>query len=200
MRFFRQEYCSQLPFPPLGIFPTQGSNTCLLYLLNCRQILYPSNSIQMELFSWWRGRSHIQRVRHHWVMIIHSHIQKKNWVAKLWKDWISWASGALMSSKPSVHFPVLCLHVSALFSQTRYLPMWDLTHGSSQFFPLSSHSMMDAENLSCHLWMGKILWEWVSRSTSVTWWLGVGSIACIKGWRRMLSLGKTIAGNLLAER
>ena len=37
MEFFRQEYWSGLPFPPLGIFPTQGSNPGLLH---CRQILY----------------------------------------------------------------------------------------------------------------------------------------------------------------
>ena len=37
MGFPRQEYCSGLPFPSLGIFPTQGSN---LHLLVGRQILY----------------------------------------------------------------------------------------------------------------------------------------------------------------
>ena len=26
MEFYRQEYCSGLPFPPLGVFLTQGSN------------------------------------------------------------------------------------------------------------------------------------------------------------------------------
>ena len=39
-RLFRQEYCSGLPFLPLGIFPTQGSNLSLLQLLYCRWILY----------------------------------------------------------------------------------------------------------------------------------------------------------------
>ena len=38
--FPRQEYWSGLPFPTKGIFPTQGSNPCLLYLLHYRQILY----------------------------------------------------------------------------------------------------------------------------------------------------------------
>ena len=33
----RQKYCSRLPFPSQGIFPTQGLN---LGLLQCRQILY----------------------------------------------------------------------------------------------------------------------------------------------------------------
>ena len=31
--FFRQEYWSGLPCPPLGIFPTQGLNPCVLHLL-----------------------------------------------------------------------------------------------------------------------------------------------------------------------
>ena len=34
MGFFRQEYWSGLPFPPLGIFLTQGLNLHLLQLLN----------------------------------------------------------------------------------------------------------------------------------------------------------------------
>ena len=37
MGFSRQEYWSELPCPPLGVFLTQGSNTDLLL---CRQILY----------------------------------------------------------------------------------------------------------------------------------------------------------------
>ena len=37
MDFPRQEYWSRLPFPPQGIFLTQGSNPGLLH---CRQILY----------------------------------------------------------------------------------------------------------------------------------------------------------------
>ena len=38
--FSMQEHWSGLPFPPLGIFPTQGLNPCLLCLLHCRQMLY----------------------------------------------------------------------------------------------------------------------------------------------------------------
>ena len=38
MEFSRQEYWSGLPFPSLGIFPTQGLNPGLLHF---RQILYP---------------------------------------------------------------------------------------------------------------------------------------------------------------
>jgi len=34
--FSRQEYWSGLPFPPPGIFPTQGSNPSLLRLLHWR--------------------------------------------------------------------------------------------------------------------------------------------------------------------
>ena len=40
MEFPSQEYWSELPFPPPGIFPTQYSNLCLLPLLHCRQIIY----------------------------------------------------------------------------------------------------------------------------------------------------------------
>ena len=35
MGFFRQEYWSELPFPPPGNFPAQGSNLSLLCLLHC---------------------------------------------------------------------------------------------------------------------------------------------------------------------
>ena len=34
MEFSRQEYWNGLPFPPPGIFKTQGSNSCLLHLLH----------------------------------------------------------------------------------------------------------------------------------------------------------------------
>ena len=37
MGFSRQKYWSGLPFPLQGIFPTQGSNLCLLH---CRQLLH----------------------------------------------------------------------------------------------------------------------------------------------------------------
>ena len=40
MGFSSQEYWSGLPCPPPEIFPTQGSNLCLLRLTHCRQILY----------------------------------------------------------------------------------------------------------------------------------------------------------------
>ena len=40
MEFPSQEYWSRLPFPTQGIFPTQGSNSHLLHLLNCRKILF----------------------------------------------------------------------------------------------------------------------------------------------------------------
>ena len=40
MEFFRQEYWNGSPSPSPGIFLTQGSNPCLLYLLPCRCILY----------------------------------------------------------------------------------------------------------------------------------------------------------------
>ena len=34
MGFSREEYWSELPFPPLGIFPIQGSNSSLLHILH----------------------------------------------------------------------------------------------------------------------------------------------------------------------
>ena len=40
MGFSRQEYWSGLPFPPQGIFPSQGWKPHLVHLLNCKWILY----------------------------------------------------------------------------------------------------------------------------------------------------------------
>ena len=40
MGFSKQEYWSRLPFPASGIFLTQRSNSRLLCLLHCRQVLY----------------------------------------------------------------------------------------------------------------------------------------------------------------
>ena len=40
MGFSRQEHWRGWPFPLPGIFPTQGSNQCVLHLLHCRQILF----------------------------------------------------------------------------------------------------------------------------------------------------------------
>ena len=40
MEFSRQEYWIGLPFPSLGIFPTEGLNPGILH---CRQMLYPLN-------------------------------------------------------------------------------------------------------------------------------------------------------------
>ena len=50
MGFSRQEYWNGLSCPPLGIFPTQGSNPCLLCLLQCRRILYPLSHLGSP---WW---------------------------------------------------------------------------------------------------------------------------------------------------
>ena len=41
MGFSRQESWSGLTFPSPGDVPDQGLNPCLLWLLHCRQILYP---------------------------------------------------------------------------------------------------------------------------------------------------------------
>ena len=40
MEFSRQEYWSDCHYLLQGIFPTQGLNLHLLYLLHCRQVLY----------------------------------------------------------------------------------------------------------------------------------------------------------------
>ena len=41
MGFSKQEYWSGLPLLLQGIFPTQGSNLCVLYLLHCSRIILP---------------------------------------------------------------------------------------------------------------------------------------------------------------
>ena len=50
MGFSRQEYQSGLPFPPPGIFPTQGLNTRLLHLLQCLGIFLDSQFQFIELY------------------------------------------------------------------------------------------------------------------------------------------------------
>ena len=45
MGFSRQAYCSGLPFPPLGIFPTQGSNLRVLCLLHWQADSWPLNHL-----------------------------------------------------------------------------------------------------------------------------------------------------------
>ena len=42
MGFYQQEYWSVLPFPPPGIFSTQGSN---LHLLHCREVSLPLSNL-----------------------------------------------------------------------------------------------------------------------------------------------------------
>ena len=48
MGFSRQEYCSELPHPPPGIFPTQGSNLRLLCLLHWQEGSLPTTSATWE--------------------------------------------------------------------------------------------------------------------------------------------------------
>ena len=59
--FSRQEYCSRLPFPPPGIFPTQGSNPGFLHcshqggpsvLLRSLNFLLGGKSLQQEAECW----------------------------------------------------------------------------------------------------------------------------------------------------
>ena len=44
---FPEEYWSGLPYPPLGPFPTQGLNSCLLH---CRWILYPLSHLRLPIW------------------------------------------------------------------------------------------------------------------------------------------------------
>ena len=50
MEFSRQEYESMLPFPPPGIFPTQGSNLHLCVSCTGRQILYHCDTWDFTFF------------------------------------------------------------------------------------------------------------------------------------------------------
>jgi len=44
MGFSRQESWSRLPFPSPGIFATQGSNPCLLYLLHWQAVYFTTSA------------------------------------------------------------------------------------------------------------------------------------------------------------
>ena len=48
MKFFRQKYCSGLPFSTPGIFPTQGLNPGLLHLLHWQADSLPLGSATSE--------------------------------------------------------------------------------------------------------------------------------------------------------
>ena len=50
MRLSRQEYSSGFQCPPLGIFPTQGSNPHLSCLLHCRWILHRWATKEAQLY------------------------------------------------------------------------------------------------------------------------------------------------------
>ena len=64
MGFSRQEHWSELPCPPPGIFPTQGSNSYLLHLLHCRWILYPLSHLGSPDPSSGTSNSYNQRYLH----------------------------------------------------------------------------------------------------------------------------------------
>ena len=97
MRFPRQEYWSGLPFPPPGIFPTQGLNSCLLHWQAGSLPLTPP------------GKSHRTLV---WVAIPFS--RGYSWP----RDWtrISWITGGFFTvwatretaAKLLQSFPTLC--------------------------------------------------------------------------------------------
>ena len=52
MGFSSQEYWSGLPYPPPGIFATQGFSLHLLWLLHCRLILYHWATREAQWVSW----------------------------------------------------------------------------------------------------------------------------------------------------
>ena len=49
MGFSRQKYWSGLPFSPLGVFLTQGSNLPLLWLLHWQVVSLPLNHLRAQL-------------------------------------------------------------------------------------------------------------------------------------------------------
>ena len=55
MGFPRQEYCSRLPFPTPGIFPTQGLNPRLLRLLHWQVDSLPLSHLGNPLRMTWAG-------------------------------------------------------------------------------------------------------------------------------------------------
>ena len=59
MGFSRQEYWSGLPCPPPGVFPTQGSNPCLLHLLH-----WQAGSLPLAPGRPWATVHQIARVRY----------------------------------------------------------------------------------------------------------------------------------------
>ena len=56
----QQEYWSGLPFPPPRVFLTQGSNQCLLWLPNCRQILHHRSHWGSPLYLRWASRKVVE--------------------------------------------------------------------------------------------------------------------------------------------
>ena len=69
MKFSRQEYWSGLPCPLQGIFLTQRSNSSVLWLLNCRQILFCGANREVPVWMW--------ELDH-----------KEDWMLKNWCLWI----------------------------------------------------------------------------------------------------------------
>ena len=61
MEFSRQECWSGSHSLLQGIFPTQGSNLCLISILHCRQVLYPSTTWEAKKYSskkWTKATTH----------------------------------------------------------------------------------------------------------------------------------------------
>ena len=138
MGFSRQEHWSGLPFPPPGIFPTQGSNPGLLCLLNCRWILHPlrhpgSNKAHgrhlVSLYLVIKGVGHGQSLSYFLLDLLYIkiwHTAHENICSDLiyrqqlpQRDWLVVALGE--GSLPGPHILAL---PSLLFSALCSLPCW----------------------------------------------------------------------------
>ena len=138
MGFSRQEHWSGLPFPPPGIFPTQGSNPGLLCLLNCRWILHPlrhpgSNRAHgrhlVSLYLVIKGVGHGQSLSYFLLDLLYikiRHTAHENICSDLicrqqlpQRDWLVAALGE--GSLPGPHILAL---PSLLFSVLCSLPCW----------------------------------------------------------------------------
>ena len=73
--FSRQEYWNVLPFPPPGIFLTQGSNPCLLCLLHCRRSLYLLNHWGSSLTQYIFQKIVLGKQQYHLCQYSHAHVR-----------------------------------------------------------------------------------------------------------------------------
>ena len=113
MGFSRQENWSGLPCPLQGIFPTQGSNLCLLHLLHWQAGSLP-------LVSPGRGLRKKKKVYTH--THTHTRIYKTNKFA-IYLNWHNNVSQLCMSAKSFQSYPALCDPMD--WQPTRLLCPWD---------------------------------------------------------------------------